>query len=288
MLQIRRANTELAKSAGTLNLARMLIRRAILFLLLAWVSSATAATAAESRLRGSYTVSLGGIFIGSGSWDVQVTEGHFAISGNGRTGGLLRLFSSGRGAASVSGDIRDGRPVAAEYDYASMKSTKFDEVRLRLRDGTITEWSVEPSQDHNRRRIALESQHRTGVHDPLSAVLLPVADPASPMGPDACRRTLPVFDGRMRYDLAFTFKRPETAITPEGYQGPVVVCAVRFFPIAGHVPQRPAIRYLAGLESMEMWLAPMAGTRFLVPWRVVIPTPFGTAVLAAESFVAGP
>jgi hypothetical protein len=37
---------------------------------------------------------------------------------------------------------------------------------------------------------------------------------------------------------------------------------------------------------MEMWLAPIAGTRVLVPFRFSVPTPFGMGVLQASYFVA--
>ena len=39
---------------------------------------------------------------------------------------------------------------------------------------------------------------------------------------------------------------------------------------------------------MEMWLAPIDGTRVLVPFRFSVPTPFGVGVLQANYFVANP
>ena len=37
---------------------------------------------------------------------------------------------------------------------------------------------------------------------------------------------------------------------------------------------------------MEVWLAPVAGTRVLVPFRVSIPTPIGVGVMQATQFVS--
>ena len=37
--------------------------------------------------------------------------------------------------------------------------------------------------------------------------------------------------------------------------------------------------------NIEAWFAPIAGTRVLVPFRLVIPTPLGTGVLEATQFV---
>jgi hypothetical protein len=36
---------------------------------------------------------------------------------------------------------------------------------------------------------------------------------------------------------------------------------------------------------MEIAFAPIPGTRFLVPFRMVLPTPLGTAMLEATQFI---
>ena len=73
-----------------------------------------------------------------------------------------------------------------------------------------------------------------------------------------------------------------------GYQGLVVVCAVYFTAIAGHIPDRPAIKYLVAQRDMEIWFAPLAGTRMVVPFRISIPTPLGLGVMQATQFVSTP
>ena len=75
----------------------------------------------------------------------------------------------------------------------------------------------------------------------------------------------------------------------KGYQGTVVVCAVYFSPIAGHVPDRAAHQVPhAELRDIELWLAPIAGTRVMVPYRVSVPTPIGIGVMQATQFVSVP
>ena len=83
----------------------------------------------------------------------------------------------------------------------------------------------------------------------------------------------------MRYDLQLVFKRLDRVRSEPGYQGSAVVCAVYFSPIAGYVRDRYAIKYLMQLRDMEMWLAPIAGTRVMVPYRASVPTPIGLGVL---------
>jgi hypothetical protein len=52
------------------------------------------------------------------------------------------------------------------------------------------------------------------------------------------------------------------------------------------VPHRAAIKYLTSQRDMEVWLAPVAGTRVLVPFRVSIPTPVGTGVMQATQVIS--
>ena len=84
------------------------------------------------------------------------------------------------------------------------------------------------------------------------------------------------------------FKRMEMVKAERGYQGPAVVCAVYFEPISGYVPNRAVIKYLVELRDAEVWLAPISGTRVLVPFRFAMPTPLGMGVLQATQFVSAP
>ena len=86
------------------------------------------------------------------------------------------------------------------------------------------------------------------------------------------------------------FKRLDKVTSDKGYQGTVVVCSVRFLPVAGYVPERPVIRYVMGLTDIEAWLAPIAGTRVMVPYRMQSPTPIAALswCVQATEFISIP
>jgi hypothetical protein len=154
-----------------------------------------------------------------------------------------------------------------------------------LNGGNVKEFAIEPEPPVDPDRIPVTDAHRRGVLDPMTGSFLRVPGTADPVSPEACRTATSIFDGRMRYDLKLDYKRMETVKAEKGYQGPVVVCAIYFSPVAGYIPDRAAIKYLAAQRNMEVWLAPIAGTRILVPFKMTIPTPLGTAVLEAVQFV---
>ena len=58
-----------------------------------------------------------------------------------------------------------------------------------------------------------------------------------------------------------------------------------FTPLAGYIPDRPVIKYLTSARNIEIAFVPIAGTRILVPFRIVIPTYYGRGMLEATTFV---
>ena len=54
--------------------------------------------------------------------------------------------------------------------------------------------------------------------------------------------------------------------------------------MAGFNPKRFLVTYLAAQHDIEIWLAPFAGSRLMVPYRVSIPTRMGLGILQATKF----
>jgi hypothetical protein len=243
---------------------------------------------AQGRLDAHYSVTLAGLPIGHGTWMIEIADNQFATTASGATSALIRIFASGQGQSSAHGTISGGQLVSSTYSSNIYTDKKYDEVRMVISGGTVREFSAEPPNTPNASRVPLTEAHRHGVWDPMTGSLVRIPGNGDTVVAQGCQRTLSIFDGRMRYDLQLAFKRFDTVSSEAGYQGRVVVCSVRFAPIAGHVPDRYAIRYLMERSDMEMWLAPIAGTRIIAPYRISIPTPIGLGVLEASQFISVP
>jgi hypothetical protein len=243
---------------------------------------------AHGKLEARYVVSLAGIPIGKGQWVIDVTDDQYTATASGKTTGLMQVFAGGLGSAAGRGTVNGGKPVSSSYAATIASDKKKDEVRMAVSAGNVKEFSVEPAWPQTPDRVPVTEAHRRGITDPMSATLMAVAGNGDPVKPEACQRTLAIFDGRGRFDLTLSFKRMDHVRTIKGYEGPVVVCAVRYHPISGHRPHRAAIKYLIEQRDIEVALAPVAGTRVLVPYRVLVPTAIGPAVLEAVDFVTGP
>lgn len=246
------------------------------------LACAPEAASAQGRLEAQYEASLAGIAVGRGTWGIEIGEDSFSAQAQGATAGLLKAFSGGTGSGGSQGRVINGALVATNYT-ATVSSNKSETIRMVLANGNVKEFSIEPEPPVDPARIVVTEAHKKGVLDPMTGTLIRVPGTGEVLSPEACRGTTSLFDGRLRYDIKLEYKRMEH-VKAAGYQGTAMVCGMYFTPVAGYIPDRPVIKYLASERRMEVSLVPIAGTRILVPFRTVIPTPFGPAVLEATHF----
>ncbi|MFZ5736515.1 DUF3108 domain-containing protein [Rhodopseudomonas pentothenatexigens] len=241
--------------------------------------------AAQATLDARYEASLAGIEVGKGAWVIQVDDNWYSASASGATSGVMQAFSSGHGRGESQGRVVNGQLVPSSYTASITGGKKTETIRITLANGNVKDSSIEPEPPPDDDRIPVTDAHRRGVIDPMTASFLRVPGTGDLLSPESCRISTPIFDGRMRYDLRLEYKRTETIKAEKGYRGPALVCAVYFNPVSGYIPDRAAIKYLIKQRDMEVWLAPIAGTRVLAPYKLKIPTPLGNAVLEATQFV---
>lgn len=254
---------------------------------LLFVASAGCATA-QTRLDVAYSVYLTGIPVGHAAVTVDLNKSGFVAEGSARTSGLIRLFSKGRGSASVRATVQSNRVISSFFNGHLNTSRRDQKIELNVVNGFAKEFSIEPPQTHSEDRIPITNQSRTNVLDPFSAMLALVPGKGDLLSPESCKRTLPIFDGRYRFNVELSYLRTEQAATKgEGYRGPVLVCQARYIPIAGH-HDSAVVRQMAENRDIFVWLAPVSDTRVLAPIKASVSTMIGTFVVEATRFQTTP
>jgi hypothetical protein len=279
------SRSELSVRTPAFRRLRPLIRLSGLLILPIFTAPWAPAARAQGKFEAQYVVSLAGVTIGTGRWMAEIGEDTYTTEAKGRVAGILRVFGDAKGSAAARGIIKDGRLVPTSYAGHLISDEGDEDARMSLSDGVVTELTAEPPSPADPNSVPVADVDRRGVIDPISAGLIPVIGAAGVVSVAACERTLPVFDGRQRFDVVLAFKRMDKVSPEKGYQGPAVVCAVRYEPRAGYRPNRVAVKFLVATHDVEMWLVPIAGTRLLVPARISIPTLVGTAIVAAREML---
>jgi hypothetical protein len=243
------------------------------------------AASAATRLDAHYAIKVARITVGKSEMLVTIGDTAFTAAASGQASGMLRILASGEGALRTTGTVVDGRLAPASFTLTTTSDKEHDAVKMTIDGGNVTALTAESSTP-NAERVPVTDADRKSIVDPLTAILIRVEGPGEVVAAEACKRTLPIFDGRRRFDLALSFKRVEQAKAEKGYAGPVVVCAAAFRPIAGHRRDSALLDYLTDGREIELAFAPVAGTRLLAPFRLSIASLLGNLVIEATDFTA--
>ena len=248
------------------------------------MSSTTPKVVQDSRqLRLRYSVSLIGLPIGTASVSGTIGPATYRLEANGRLTGLAGIIVNSKGATTATGSLAGGQVVPSTFAATAASGNYLLTIRMAMAGGAVENAEVTPAYPPWPDRVPLSDADRRGIVDPMSSFVMAVPGTQDLVGPAACNRTLPVFDGGVRFDITLAYKGVRQVKGP-GYAGPVAVCSARYKPIAGHRPDRPATKFMTNNKEMEVWLAPVAGTRFVVPYRISILSMIGTTVIEPTAF----
>ncbi|MDB5511265.1 MAG: hypothetical protein JWR08_748 [Enterovirga sp.] len=254
--------------------------RAVAVLL--WASFAGQAAAATLKV--DYRITLAGLTLGSADIAGSFEGERYDLRMNAHLTGLAGLFTaSGRGGAAASGTFAGNRVVTSGFSATARSGGAERTAQIAIAAGNASEVRIEPPFEFRPDRVPIEETHKQSILDPLSGLLAVSANRARMDDPANCNRTLPIFDGTQRFNVLLSYAGTQVFRKP-GFSGTVLVCNARYVPIAGHRPQRWAVKYMQDNREMAVWLAPVEGTRVLVPVRINVQTYLGMSVIEAEKW----
>lgn len=174
-----------------------------------------------------YEVFAGGFRIASSDVELRLGDRAYRIAINAVPRGILRWFSDWTFDASSDGAI-GSRIDPKAFSTVSRNDEKTKVRTLTYRpDGSILV-TMNPVEEGEPVPEALQA----GTVDPLSGAVLMVAAVTAGKG---CNRTVPVYDGRRRFDLVFADlgRQRLSASNEASYSGETLHCRVRLEQIAG-------------------------------------------------------
>jgi hypothetical protein len=280
--QAKTSDTASVRAAVATRACRILIAIA---LVVGFSITAFLETARGQKLDARYAITMTGIRVGQSTWKAEIGEERYSAEASGGSVDLMSIFTKGEGSAQASGAVKDAALVPAIFSSTMIDDGEKSEIKMTLEEGTVTD--VVDKGPAPADRVPLREEHMRGVTDPLSALLLANIPSGGGLSRQTCERTLAIFDGRRRYDLALSFKGMQE-LTRNPYEGRALVCNLVLRAIAGHRPNSMVLKYIAGRRDIEIAFAPMAGARYLAPLRLTVPTLLGTIAIEATQFDTAP
>lgn len=183
----------------------------------------------------AYTISFWGIPFGHTDFDSKFHQEAYSTSSHFETSGIVSVFWTAKIEASSSGQLAPHALEPGVYNSLYQRgSDKKERVKVTF---TGADPTVEADPPYNLAQNPVSQEQKKEGLDPLSAVTLILsgikADPANP-----CGTVAPVFDGRRRYNIEFTYLKDEKpdVQTPLG-KGKAHLCQLRYHQIAGFKPK---------------------------------------------------
>jgi hypothetical protein len=236
-----------------------------------------APTARADVVTAKYAVKFLGVTVGELTSTTALGKAGYSASLDTRVVGLASIASSFTMHMESSGSLRKGLPLPASFGATETNSGELQTMQVRFKAGSVENFEVAPPMKDAAERVPVLEVHRRNVVDPVSAMVMS-AEPSDPSA--ACDRTLHLYDGISRSDLALSFVRGQEVKTA-GYAGPVSVCAVRYIPIAGHKDSAQT-RFMSANREIEIWLAPVPQSATVVLVGASSPLQLGSVRLDLE------
>lgn len=178
-----------------------------------------------------YSVHVGGLHVLDASAHMDMDDDGYHAGLSMQTEGILGRIAKWKTDVRARGDL--AAPLPRPHQFTAHGSWR-DEPRLTTMDytpdGVPTLTLADPAPEKDREPVPADL--RQGTVDPVSAIVA-VLDRVARTG--GCDLTVPVYDGRQRYNLIFA-TRGQTVLeasTLSVYAGPATECTARYEPLAG-------------------------------------------------------
>jgi hypothetical protein len=245
------------------------------------------ACARADEFRARYTVSLIGFPIGEAAAAGSIGPASYRIDLNAELTGVAAMVANVKLALAATGALRRGGVAPSTYATTSANAQGSRTVRMSLDAGNVKAVEIFPPFEDKEGRVPVTAANKRNILDPATALIMAVPEGQPLVGPAACNRTIPVYDGYVRFDVTLHFVGVRE-VAVDGYSGPVSVCAARYTPVSGHKRDSKSTKFMAENRDIEAWLAPVARAHVVVPFHIALMTLAGTAVIDAVEFSVEP
>jgi hypothetical protein len=226
-----------------------------------------------------YRLSFGGFDVGSYQFQSKSDGKTYATTGNAEVSAMFGAFTW-KGGLESSGTLDQAAPHPTSYKLSYKSKSKVTSITLGFDASGVKSVVLLPKKPPNPEAVPVKPDDLKHVFDPMSSILAMT----HATGGNPCDRTVPIFDGKARFNLVMSAKGEQKLKEekPSGQPMQLKICQVKYVPISGHKPKdfvKPWVDY----SGIEIALRPVPAANVFVPYRITIPTSLGSAVMSAES-----
>jgi hypothetical protein len=216
-----------------------------------------------------YAISLGGNNVANLTIRLADGGGHYELEANARITGMASLVASGSGKVKSTGISTAAGLTSQRFDFLTSSQGEDFTVLVTYANKDVESFVVTPPLLNNIDRVAIERKHLRNVNDMVAAFVLKGGE----LDKGLCNRKMQIFTGLERFNVALQFAKADEATSKRtGYQGPVILCNIRYSPISGHFTTSEVTNYLKDSDRILIWYAPLKAPGMFIPYRILLTT----------------
>jgi hypothetical protein len=289
-------SAKFAEEVGALSNSMIALRPLAFHFVIASILLCVGALAQEAgrgatQITADYGVYWAGLHFGDVRLDITIGGSRYKMKGSGQFSVMGGLIYEWRGSTASAGKLTKSGPEPSLYTLSYSAGDKHGDVRISFADGAVSDVAMSPKKRPNPKNIPVTKEQLRGVLDPMTGAFLRARPDLANADLKVCDETIPAFDGKLRFNIVLVPKeqRRVESKAPEAYSGLVAVCGVKFVPISGFRPGDRGINFMSShADEIEVWLVPLPSTVLYVPYRISVPTAFGSGSAEMLSFQVKP
>lgn len=224
-----------------------------------------------------------GVNVGEMRHAVELADDDYKISGSAKSNSVVSIISEVKASFASTGKITDDRLIPAAHNVKFKNGRKSKRLKIGFSQQGVRDIQARPRIKYKAGTVPLEKSHLKNVLDPASSLLIPVNTDDVGDGRKVCNRVLPIFDGRARVNLAFSYRSSGSA-NIKGFRGDTFTCAVRYQPVSGIRPHKRNIKFMKANRDMQVTVARMGESNFYTMIGFRVRTSKGVASGSAFEF----
>jgi hypothetical protein len=228
----------------------------------------------------SYVINLGGTIVATAKFKLDQSGNSYDLSLDANITGVAQLVASGIAKVDSTGTANADGLRSQKFDLLTRAGGEDFTIKVQFAGGGVSAFVIDPPIVNNIDRVPIERKQLGRVNDMLAAFVLR----GSKLDKSLCNYRAQIFTGVERFDLNFSYAKDDVATSPRtGYQGPVVLCHIKYNPISGHYTTSAITNGLAEDDRILIWYAPLGTSGYFLPYRVLLSTTMGDLSMVLTS-----
>ncbi|GEM_PF-5687385 len=200
--------------------------------ILSCIFFAFTAQADDLHFEGDYVFSWSGIRIGKLHLEMNQDDSDYEIASKLKTSGIVAMFNDHKSFTKVKGKSQGStfKPRDFRSNYYSGKKDKLIALKYDV-NGKIIDEEISPPKRASRPEVP--ENMKIGAADSLTAIFSMREEIKDALVKGETEMTVPVFDGKRRFDLHARIINPNTNLNLNGDKIPAIKLGLRRTPVAG-------------------------------------------------------